>query len=534
MTDVLVVGSGPGGANAAARLIEAGSRVRMLDFGNRDERYAGVVPARPFPSLRREDAQQHRYFLGDRFEGIPFGGVRVGAQLTPPRAYALADAPERLPIEAPGFAASASLARGGLGVAWGAGVFPFDDDELRTMGVDLATLQPHYDAVAARIGVSGARDDLLPFYPPSPSMMPALEADTTGRVVLDHYLRRRHQLNSAGFFLGRPRIAVCSQPFRGREAYPYYDLDFWADPGRSIYRPQWTLDELERKPGFEYRSRLLVERFEEHAGGIRVTATCAETGAREVHEARVLVLAAGTFGTARLVLRSLDAYDTPIPLVSNPYTYVPTLNLRMLGRETQDRRSSQGQLTALLVRELPHRRLVQAQVFSYRSLLTFKLMKELPLAARWSRRILQALMPSFTILGIHHEDRPSPTKTCMLRRGAAGHPDVLHIDYRPSAAEERMQHEDESALLACFRRLGCLPLKRIRPGHGSSIHYAGTFPITDEERPFTCDRDSRLRGTRSVYLADGSVFPWLPPKGLTFNIMANADRVGALVAERLR
>jgi hypothetical protein len=36
-----------------------------------------------------------------------------------------------------------------------------------------------------------------------------------------------------------------------------------------------------------------------------------------------------------------------------------------------------------------------------------------------------------------------------------------------------------------------------------------------------------------VYLADGSVFPWLPPKGLTFNIMANADRVGAILAERL-
>jgi hypothetical protein len=267
---------------------------------------------------------------------------------------------------------------------------------------------------------------------------------------------------------------------------------------------------------------------------VRVEATHADTGVREAHEARALVLAAGTFGTARLVLRSLERYDTPVPLVSNAYTYVPTLNLRMLGRPTRDPRFSQAQLTAVLVREQPQRRLVQAQVFSYRSLLTFKLMKELPLAAVHSRRILQALMSCFTILGIHHEDRPTPTKTCTLRRGASGGPDVLHIDYRPSAAEERMQRDDESALLRCFRRLGCLPLKRIRPGHGSSIHYAGTFPITAEDRPLTCDRDGRLRDTRAVYLADGSVFPWLPPKGLTFNIMANADRVGAIVAEHLR
>jgi len=47
------------------------------------------------------------------------------------------------------------------------------------------------------------------------------------------------------------------------------------------------------------------------------------------------------------------------------------------------------------------------------------------------------------------------------------------------------------------------------------------------------DWKSRLRATRAVYLADGSIFPWIPPKGLTFNLMANADRVGSLLAERL-
>jgi choline dehydrogenase-like flavoprotein len=353
-------------------------------------------------------------------------------------------------------------------------------------------------------------------------------------VVFARYERRRATLNGDGFFLGRPRIAVCTRPFRGRDPYPYFDLDFWADPGRSIYRPMWTLEELERNPGFTYRPRCLVQGFGEWADGVTVDATHADTGAPERHAARALVLAAGTLGTARLVLRSLDRYDTPVPLVSNPYTYVPTLNLGMVGMPTRDPRSSQGQLTAILRCDRPHRHLVQAQVFSYRSLLTFKLMKELPLAARESRRILQILMPCFAILGIHHEDRPTAAKTCTLRRGTAASPDTLEIRYRPSAEEENMQRADERMLLRCFRRLGCIPLKRIRPGHGSSIHYAGTFPITAEDRPLTCERDSRLRGTRAVYLADGSVFPWLPPKGLTFNIMANADRVGAILAERLR
>jgi choline dehydrogenase-like flavoprotein len=161
-------------------------------------------------------------------------------------------------------------------------------------------------------------------------------------------------------------------------------------------------------------------------------------------------------------------------------------------------------------------------------------MKELPLAYRESLRLLRLLLPSFAILGIHHEDRPGPEKHCVLRRGAAGGTDRLEIRYRPSAEEELRYASDERRVVGFFRRLGCVPLKTIRPGHGSSLHYAGTFPVTSDDRELTCDRDGRLRGTRAVYLADGSVFPWIPPKGLTFNLMANADRVGTRLAERLR
>src|SRR5262249_59158546 len=170
---------------AGRRRGEGGGGVLILALGTRAGGYPGRVPAQPFLQIRHDDREQHRYLLGETFEGIPFGAVRVGAQLTPPRGYALFDAPERMPVDAPDFAVSMSLARGGLGVAWGAGVFPFSDDELRSMHLDLATMQPHYDAVAARIGVAGAQDDLLRFYPPSPGMMPALDADTNGTVVLE-------------------------------------------------------------------------------------------------------------------------------------------------------------------------------------------------------------------------------------------------------------------------------------------------------------------------------------------------------------
>jgi choline dehydrogenase-like flavoprotein len=533
MTDVIVVGSGPGGVNAAAALVAAGRRVVMLDYGNVDRHYAPLIPHRDFTSLRHSDPAQHRYFLGDRFEGVPFGQVRVGAQLTPPRMHILADAAERIPVDSDGFGVSMSLARGGLGAGWSAGVFPFSDDELRDMGLGLADLQPHYDAVAERIGVAGAHDDLAPFFPESPSMMPALDIDTPAQVVFARYERRRAALNAAGFFLGRPRVAACTRVHRGRGPYGYFDLDYWADVDRAIYRPQWTLGELQEAAGFTYLDRRFVHGFRETAASVQVETRHGDSGATETHEAKALVLAAGTLGTAWLVLRALGAYDRPVPLLCNPYAYVPTLNLGALARVPRDRRYSLGQLTAIVRLPSAPGRLLQAQVFSYRSLLTFKLMKEVPLAFRESLRLLRVLMPNITILGIHHEDRPSPRKHCVVRRGESGRPDRLEVRYQPSVEETRAHAEDERTILRFFRGLGCLPLKTIRPGHGASLHYAGTFPMTTRDEPFTCDRDGRLRGTRAVYLADGSIFPWIPPKGLTFNIMANADRVGTLLGRSI-
>jgi len=522
--DVIVVGSGPGGVNASAPLIAAGKRVLMLDYGNEDRRYAPLIPHEPFSTVRRTDTSQHRYFIGDGFEGVPFGGVRVGAQLTPPRAHIMRDTPELQPADATDFAVGMSLARGGLGAGWSAGVFPFTDDELRDMGLSVAAMQPHYDAVAERIGVCGPGEDLERFFPMSPTVMPALDVDVNAETILARYERKRADLNAKGFYLGRPRLAVCTRQHRGRGPHGYLDLEYWADMDRSVYRPQWTLDELLQAPSFTYLNRRIVQTFREDGDQVKVE-VAREDGVLETHVARALVLAAGTFGTARIVLRSLDRYETRIPMVCNAYAYVPMLNLGMLRRAPRDRRYSLAQLTAMV--ELPGR-VLQSQVFSYRSLLTFKLMKEAPIAYREARKILQLLMPTFAILGIHHEDRPRAEKYCVLHRGA---PDRLEVGYKQSADEEQMQHADERLLLGFMRKLGCVPLKTIRPGHGASLHYGGTFPIVPEsDDPLTCDGASRLRATRAVYLADGSIFPWLPPKGLTFNIMANADRVGAILA----
>ena len=71
--DFIVVGSGMTGAHAAQTLVEGGRQVLMLDGGVCTGADEAKVPEADFVTLRENDADQHRYFLGDGFEGIPWG-----------------------------------------------------------------------------------------------------------------------------------------------------------------------------------------------------------------------------------------------------------------------------------------------------------------------------------------------------------------------------------------------------------------------------------------------------------------------------
>lgn len=533
MTDVVVVGSGASAVHAAWPLVEAGLEVVMLDPGHRDTRYADLIPDKPWAEIRRTDPRQHRYFLGDEFEGIPFGSVRVGAQLTPPRAFLTRCSDELAPVDAPSFQAMESLAAGGLASGWGAGVTRFTPEDLARTPLTQADLEPHYRAVEDRIGVCGQPDDLSQDLGDHDPCQPPLRPDLACRLLLERYTRRRTSLNRRGLRMGITRLAACTQVHRGRGPHRYDDLDFWADKNRAVYRPRWTLEELQARPNFRYIPDRLVQSFREPpTGGVQVRARVIDGGGEETIHARAAVLAAGVFGTARIVLRSLGLYERPCPLVANPYTYVPCLNLAMLGREPDNARHSLSQLTATYTP--PGEPQLHISVYSYRSLLTFKLMKEAPLGARSALALMRALIPMLTILGIHHADFPSPRKNLLLRRDHAGGPDRLAIRYALDDDQAAQIDRSERRLLRLFRSLGCLGIKRIRPGHGSSIHYAGTFPMAAEPGELQTAPSGLLAGTRSVYLADGSLLPDLPGKGLTLTLMANADRIGTLLSRSLR
>lgn len=526
VAEYIVVGSGCTGAQAAQTLVAAGKQVTMLDVGVQDKDYKQLVSNKDFLSARQTDDNQYRYLIGSNFEGIAWGKVGKGEQVTPPRKHMLRDVERLIPLVSDTFTPVESLGYGGLGIGWGIGSWQFSKPELEAAGLDDAAMQAAYKTVGKRIGISATRDDASEYtirdfndFDPSPEM------DSNHQLLYKKYLTKKQALRKKGMVMGRAPLALITTNKAGRKKYAYRDMDFYSDNDKSAYRPWITVDELKKKANFTYIGNRLVTHFKEKKQHVEVYCQNTQTGATSAFLCKKLILAPGVLGSARIVLRSFPKKNVKLPLLCNPYSYVPCIQPALLGKSAEPRKVGFSQLSFFLDEKQQNFGASMASLYSYQSLMLFRMARQAPLDFSDTRRIMQYLSPAILIMGIHQPDTPSKDKYVQLvadKISPTG--DALKATYIPSQQEQADRDRREKTFVRAMHHMGAHALKRIDPGIGSSIHYAGTLPYSGTNKPYTLAANGLLHETQHVYVADGSGFTYLPAKGLTFTLMANAHR----------
>ncbi|RYX79367.1 hypothetical protein EON76_01435 [bacterium] len=525
--DYIVVGSGCTGAMAAQTVVETNASVLMIDVGKTNENYTSPLPDDSFTHLRKSDSDQYSYFIGKQLEGVAWGSVGKGEQITPPRKHILRDTESIIPIASTSFSPAESLGYGGLGIGWGVGCWTFSDTELEKAGLSPTAMRRAYNIVADRIGISATIDDARAYsisdvkpIQPSPHM------DTNHTLIYEKYLTHKEAIVSSGFSMGRAPLAVITKNMNGRKKYAYRDMDFYSDDDKSAYRPWITVDQLRCKSNFTYIGNHLAVSFTEKKEYTTLTCVNLATNKHVSFRAKKLLLAPGVLGSARIVLRSMGDKNSRLPLLCNPYSYVPCIQPSMLGKSAEEKKLGFAQLSLFLDESRSQSEVAMASLYSYQSLMLFRLARQVPLGFAAARQLLQYLSSAIVILGIHQPDHQSPDKYVMLEPDSTSPTgDTLAINYRLSKQEITDRKRREKKYIRVMRKMNVFALKRIDPGMGASIHYAGTIPFSDEDTPLTLHKSGRLHGTQRVFVADGSGFTFLPAKGLTFSIMANAVTV---------
>lgn len=531
----IVVGSGCTGAMAAQTLVEAGVKVLMLDAGNIDETYKRLIPEKNFTSIRQTEEDQNEYLLGKNFESIVWDKIGSGSQLTPSRKFMVSEVEKFLEVLSSDFFPVESLAYGGLGNGWGLGSCVFSAKELQAAGLKPDSMKVAYQKIADRIGISGSKDDITNYTTSFlDGIMPPAPVDQNQQGLRANYERKKDWFTANNFFLGRTALALITNDHNNRKAYQAKDMDFYADKGESAYRPWITVNELKRKDNFQYQGGVIVKQFREtESDEVEITAWNKEKREDEIFLTNKLVLAPGVLGTARIVLRSFDKENQHLPVLCNPYGYFPCINFSQLGKKFERNTSGFAQLSLFHDEQMRGDDIAMASLYSYKSLMLFRIIKEAPVNFRDGISLMNYLMPAFVIMGLFHPEKEGPDKKLRLKKDSSKITgDIMEAEYLLSGQEKQKITGRNKLFKKAMQKLGAFPVKMIDPGMGSSIHYAGVLPFDKEEKLFTLAGNGRLHGTKNVFVADGSGFRFLPAKGLTLSLMANAHNVAENILKK--
>ena len=531
MSGIVVVGSGASGVHFALTALRKGHAVTMVDVG-RDARTV-TMPDATLPQLKDRLEDPVDYFLGKQFEGVLLPDLDQEYYGIPPHKQYVFEVPRDFRVATSGFHPLFSFAQGGLAEAWTAGCYPLNDQELAAFPFSYDTLGPHYSEVARRIGITGVDDDLARFLPLHDHLLEPLRLDAHSASLLAVYARKRRRLNERlRCFVGRTRVATLSRDHGERHGCGYLGRCLWGCPVEALYTPSQTLCECRTFSGFTYIGGVQAQHFILDAGrrATGLVVAPVDGGPHQTVPVERLVLAAGTLSSTRIVLRSIyEATGETIQLgglMDNRQLLVPFLNLRMLGKRFVPE-SYQYHLLGMGIETGEPQEYIHGQITTLKTALMHPIIQRLPLDLRSALLLARATHAALGVVNVNLHDTRRTENHVTLAPGDDRAPSRLAIRYAPAAHEPVVIRRALGLVKRALWELGCIVppgMVHVRP-MGASVHYAGTLPMKQGSAPWTTDANCRSRDVENLWVVDGSTFPFLPAKNITFTLMANAVRV---------
>lgn len=531
MKTCTVIGSGPSGVHFAQTALEKGYRVEMIDVGMQAP--ADINPEDSFQSLKSNLPDPASYFLGNDFEGVLLPGQKEEFYGVPPSKNYAQELVRQLSVETENFNPFFSFARGGLAQMWTGGCYPFNDAELEHFQLSYAELAPYYEKVATRIGINGTNDDLSQFIPHHTGLQEPLPLDDHSQHLVAAYQANRNYLQQKlGCYLGRARQSVLSRELGSRKACQTLGRCLWGCPTGAFYTPSITLDECLEHPNFSYHSGQYVSHFDYDEHGLirSVVTEPVNSDSARTFPVESLVLAGGSLGSSKIFLESIRRKTGQViklqGLMDNRQVLIPFLNLRMIGHRYQADSYQYNQLAMGLKQENP-REYVHGLITTLKTAMIHPVLDKFPLDLRTSLHLFRGIHAALGVVNVNFHDTPRAGNFLSLGIDKqAGNPALLMHYSAPEGEAERIARTLKRIKKSLWK-LGCIVppgMVHIRP-MGSSVHYAGTIPMSNTKKSWTADKNCRSHDFPNLYFADGVTFPFLPAKNLTFTLMANAIRV---------
>jgi hypothetical protein len=236
-------------------------------------------------------------------------------------------------------------------------------------------------------------------------------------------------------------------------------------------------------------------------------------------------MACGTLATNAIVLKTIKKFNEIIPFYNNPAFSGALMAPRFLGKALPKKGFGGAQLAFSLNISNKPGDYIYGLLYDACSLPAPDIMMHMPLTRRGSMELTNLLLPSLMVMLLYFPGKYSKNHIKVLPSGEVHVQGNITNDF--NVLYERMIKE----IRARFLRIGffLLPKSSKIYAPGADSHYAGGLASAG-----LVSHDGGVIGEHNLYVVDGSALSILPAKSHTFTIMANADRIGKLLALKLK
>jgi choline dehydrogenase-like flavoprotein len=514
LTNYLIVGSGPAGIAAARKL--AGSGLRMID--------AGLSVESEFPHNTLNDALNAgdaTTLLGSNWESLstisnpkmvhPKLRSAATSHVANGESFDLYKDHGSAPLRSYG-----SYALGGMSNAWGGQLLRYTQKDLDEAGrwpIQASQLEPYYSDLEKHIGISGMNDDMFEFLGDSDNLLPPSPILPAAQRLLENYLSKRKALNKSGLKIGRARLSVLTEAYRGYQKYEFGDKELYSTAPDSLYSAKRTLKELITQKNIEYFPGLKLRTYKEFPDFVEIEAEIVGSDEIVTMRARHLLLACGTLHTSKLILENENLRNEKLPFMDHPPTLIPFFLPTMFGKKLP----SQSYPIQLIASLEEKDRLDFISFYQPSSLLWTDMIYSIPLPLNSSLELLKNILPGMLVAQVWQSSNPSNENVMGITADGS-----IRIDY-----PENIPYQGLKTLLSNMRAIGAYSMRFLAslPEPGWGFHYAGTLPMRKNPMTLETHKDCRLWNSKRIRVIDGSVLPSLPSKNISLTIMANAARV---------
>ncbi len=517
---IFVVGSGPAGISCAQGLLAIGAEVTLLDAGQTLE------PSRVV-QISELTANSPANWTADRTaflkEGMGAGSAGIPLKLAYGSEFPYRAVPGATPVSCDMADSKGSYAQGGLSTVWGSAVLPYLQRDLSGWPITQEDLEPGYRAVLRWMPLAGRRDDLEADFPLYSDTYAPLPMSRQAQSLLADLEKRRDRLGDAGVKFGTSRLAVKAQN-NGTPGCVACGLCMYGCPHRLIYSSDSTLATLLPHPRFHYRSGITVRTVKESGAGVTINAVDTQNAFVRLEGDRVL-LGAGVLGTASILLRSMERYNTPVTLSDSQYFLLPLLRLKGTPEVATEQLHTLAQLFVEILDPAISPYTIHLQTYTYNELFREPIIQKLgPLKPFFP---LETFVGRLLLFQGYLHSVHSPHVEVALRRQDGT--DALHLRGVPNPDTSKTVRKLIKKLSALIGTTGLFPLfPMLQPGKpGRGFHSGGTFPMSHNPTEGQTDIFGRPAGMSRIHAIDSTVFPSIPATTITLTVMANAYRIGS-------